>query len=63
MKLMQDLKPGKAPGSDGIQKRDLMIDLKRAAASLTILSKKSLEHTASRVENNKCDTRPQIRQY
>ena len=42
-KLMQDLKPGKAPGPDGIRKEDLMIDNMQAASFLIMIFDQSLE--------------------
>ena len=33
---MQDLKPSKTPGPDGIRKEDLIIDITQAASCLTI---------------------------
>lgn len=45
VKLIQGLKSGKAPGPDGMQKEDLMIDVELAAACLNIIFNKSLEQT------------------
>ena len=43
VKLIQDCKPGKAPGPDGIRKKNLTIDITQAASCLTMIFHKSLE--------------------
>lgn len=42
-KLIQELKPGKAPSPDSIRKEDLMADIDQAAYFLTTIFNKSLE--------------------
>ena len=42
-KLIQDPKPGKGPGPNGIRREDLMIDITQAASCLTMIFDKSLE--------------------
>lgn len=41
-KLIQNLKPGKAPGPDGLRKADLMVDLPLISACLAIIYKTSM---------------------
>ena len=43
IKLVKDLKGGKAPGRDGIRKEDLMIDIEQTSDCLATIFNKSLE--------------------
>ena len=57
-KLIQDLKPGKAPGPDGIRKEDLMIDITQAAWCLTMIFNKSLEQGKLPLERKSANITP-----